>query len=359
MRRQGLQTGAAALVAVLITALVVADNLRDDPRPVAAPGAAPTSATPSEQPTPTPTAPAVTKPPKPSKKPKPKPSKKPKPAAPVLVEPGTGRVGSGLRVGPLDGVDAPIGPAVTGPITTSVANLPNRTGPAGFASSMRTLTAPAPDFILLNEVSSRGDDDLRALAPGYDAYRDPQADRSEGGFQAMNNAVMWDADRWRLVDAGRVKLVEDDGSYYQGRAVVWDRFATWAMLQRDDGAIVSVVSSHMMTNPAKYPQQPGRARQSRVARYGAGMDVLVRTLDVLGSHGPVLMGGDMNSFPTQGPWTAAAKLTSAGFEYVRDNAVMYLFFDADVQVLDHRQVRVDSDHPALVTTLDMNGLGAS
>ena len=196
-------------------------------------------------------------------------------------------------------------------------------------------------------------------AGGYDAYRDPQADRSEGGFQEMNNAVMWDADRWRLVDAGRVKLVEDDGSYYQGRAVVWDRFATWAMLQRDDGAIVSVVSSHMMTNPAKYPQQPGRARQSRVARYGAGMDVLVRTLDVLGSHGPVLMGGDMNSFPTQGPWTAAAKLTSAGFEYVRDNAVIYLFFDADVQVLDHRQVRVDSDHPALVTTLDMNGLGAS
>ena len=364
MRRQGLQAGAALLVALLVVALLVADNLRGDPEAATGPTAASTEVSPSARPQPTASAPTVPKSSKPSKKPKPpKPTKKPRakpgPPEPVLVEPGTGRVGSGLRVGPLEFVDAPIGPAVTGPITTSVANLPNRTGDAGFAAAMRTLTAPGPDFLMLNEVSSRSLDGLRSLAPGYDAYRDPQDDRSEGGFQAMNNVVMWQVDRWRLVDAGRVKLVEDDGSYYQGRAVVWDRFATWAMLQRDDGAIVSVVSSHMMTNPAKYPQQPGHVRQSRVARYGAGMDVLVRTLDVLAAHGPVLLGGDMNSFPTQGPWTAAAKLSSAGFGFVRDSAVMYLFFDDDVQVLDSRQAKVDSDHPALITTLDMNGLGAT
>ncbi len=340
----------------LLGALVVADNLRDDPEAndasARADGAQPAG------PTAAPAPPQRVLPGTVLLR-EPKPPKPPKPEGPVLVEPGTGRVGSGLRVGPLESVEAPIGPAVQGTVTTAVANLPNRTSAGGFATSMRTLTSAAPDFVMLNEVSSRGDDELRALAPGYDAYRDPQADRSEGGFQAMNNAVMWDADRWTLVDAGRVKLVEDDGSYYQGRPVVWDRFAMWAMLQRPDGAIVSIVSTHMMTNPAKYPRQPGGARQSRVARYSAGMDVLLDTVDTLAAHGPVLVGGDMNSHPGQGPWTAAAKMTSAGFGYAKDRAVMYLFHQADVEVVDHREVRVDSDHPAIVTTLDMSGQGPS
>jgi endonuclease/exonuclease/phosphatase family metal-dependent hydrolase len=234
-----------------------------------------------------------------------------------------------------------------------VANLPNRTSAGGFASSMRTLTAAAPDFLMLNEVSSRSDAVLRATAPGYDVYRDQQPDRSEGGFQAMNNAVLWDAARWTLVDAGRVKLVEDDGSYYQGRAVVWDRFAMWSVLRRDDGSTVSVVSTHMMTNPEKYPRQPGRHRLTRVEQYAAGMDVLLATVRDLAVRGPVLVGGDMNSFPTQGPWTAAAKLTSAGFRYAKDRAVMYLFYQDGAQVLGHREVRVDSDHPAIITTLDL------
>ena len=351
--RQALQVGAAVLVVVLLGALFVADNLRED----AADNDAEEQASPSI---------GATSPPLPQQvvpgtvlRREPEPLPDPEPEGPVLVEPGTGRVGSGLTVGPLDGVEAPIGPPVEGTVTTAVANLPNRTSDGGFATSMRLLTAAEPDFVMLNEVSSRSDDGLRALAPGYDAYRDPQADRSEGGFQAMNNVVMWDADRWTLVDAGRVKLVEDDGSFYKNRPVVWDRFAMWAMLQREDGAIVSIVSSHMMTNPAKYPKQPGNARQSRVARYSAGMDVLLDTVEVLAAHGPVLVGGDMNSHPDQGPWTAAAKMTSAGFGYAKDRAVMYLFYQAGVDVLDHREVRVDSDHPAIVTTLDMNGVGPS
>lgn len=351
--------GLAALVVTLLGALVVADNLRGDPEGADATaqvdGTAGSPSTSDE----TSSAPPQEIHPGVMILPSPTPQPEPEPEGPVLVEAGTGRVGSGLTVGPLEGVDAPIGPAVTGPVTTAVANLPNRTSAGGFAASMRTLTAAAPDFVMLQEVSSRSDDELRALAAGYDAYRDPQADRSEGGFQAMNNVVMWDADRWTLVDAGRIKLVEDDGSFYKNRPVVWDRFATWAMLQREDGAIVSIVSTHMMTNPAKYPQQPGNPRQSRIARYSAGMDVLLGTVDALAAHGPVLVGGDMNSHPGQGPWTAAAKMTSAGFGYAKDRAVMYLFYQAGVQVLAHREVRVDSDHPAIVTTLDMNGQGPS
>jgi hypothetical protein len=38
---------------------------------------------------------------------------------------------------------------------------------------------------------------------------------------------------------------------------------------------------------------------------------------------------------------------------------MYLFHQAGVEVLANREVRVDSDHPAIVTTLDMNGQGPS
>ena len=90
-----------------------------------------------------------------------------------------------------------------------------------------------------------------------------------------------------------------------GKAFVWDRYATWALFQRkDDGAIVSVVSVHMPTNPAKFPAQPGGASMSRVERYSRGMDVLVNTVRVLAEHGPVLVGGDMNSHHSQGAWTA-------------------------------------------------------
>lgn len=350
----------------LLGALVVVDNLRDDPEQSGPEKSGPEKSGAEQRSDAGGTAPETTapRPPQPVRPGtvilrEPKPPPPPEPEGPVLVEPGTGRVGSGLTVAPLEAVDAPIGPPVTGTVTTAVANLPNRTSAGGFASSMRSLVADAPDFVMLNEVSSRSIEGLRASAPGYDAYRDPQADRSLGGFQAMNNVVMWDADRWTLVDAGRIKLVEDDGSYYKQRPVVWDRFAMWAMLQRPDGAIVSIVSTHMMTNPAKYPQQPGNARQSRVARYSAGMDVLLSTVDTLAAHGPVLVGGDMNSFPDQGPWTAAAKMGSAGFGYVKDRAVMYLFHQAGVQVLGNREVRMDSDHPAIVTTLDMNGQGPS
>ena len=175
----------------------------------------------------------------------------------------------------------------------------------------------------------------------------------------MNNVVMWDADRWTLVDAGRIELVEDDGSFYKNRPVVWDRFAMWAMLQREDGAIVSIVSTHMMTNPAKYPQQPGNPRQSRIARYAAGMDVLLGTVDALAAHGPGA-GGRRHELPS-GPGAVDCR-GEDDLRRVRvrqDRAVMYLFHQAGVQVLAHREVRVDSDHPAIVTTLDMNGQGPS
>jgi endonuclease/exonuclease/phosphatase family metal-dependent hydrolase len=279
---------------------------------------------------------------------------------PVLAEVSTGRVGSGLALGPLTGVEAPVTEPVQGTVTTSIANLPNRTSDGGFASSLGTLTAGDQDFVILNEVSRRSIDGIRSIAPAYDAYRDPQADRSTGGTQSMNNIVMWRADRWNLIDAGRIKVVDNDTGFLQGKAFTWDRYATWAMFQRkEDGAIVSVVSTHMPTNPGKFPQQHGRTSMSRIERYSRGMDVLVSSARVLAQHGPVLVGGDMNSHHSQGAWTAAAKMTAAGYQYVKDRGVMHLFYPGAADVVSSQQIGVASDHPGLVTTVDLNGLGPS
>ncbi|GAB3262675.1 hypothetical protein GCM10027448_36990 [Nocardioides dilutus] len=288
---------------------------------------------------------------------KPRPQKPVEPE-PVLAPPSTGRVGTGFALGPLTAVEAPVGPAVTGTVTTAVANIPNRTGDGPFAGSMRTLVSDGPDFVMLNEVSRHDTDELRAMAPGYDAYRDERPDGTQGGgSQSMNNVVMWRAADWSLIDAGRVKLVDDDRGFRLGKPFIWDRYATWAMLQRPDGAIVSVVSTHMMTNPARYPGQHGRPRMSRAQQYGVGMDVLVQTVRTLAAHGPVIVGGDMNTHGREGAWTAAARLSAAGYGYAKDSAVMYVFYPDGVEVVSHRQVRVASDHPAIVTTLDLAGTG--
>jgi len=281
------------------------------------------------------------------------------PPGPVLAKASTGRVGSGLTPGPLLDVDMPVGRPVSGPVTASVANLPNRTSAGGFASSIGTLTADGSDFVLLNEVSGRSIDTIEGAAPGYGAYRDPAPDRSTGGVQSMNNVVMWRTDTWTMIDGGRIKVVDNDTGFHSGRAFTWDRYATWAMLQRKDGAIVSVLSTHMPTNPGKFPRQPRNTGMTRIERYSRGMDVLVTTVRTLAQHGPVLLGGDMNSHHSQGGWTAAGKMTAAGYEYVKDRGVMHLFYQGGVQLVSNRQVGVASDHPAIITTLDMNGLGPS
>jgi endonuclease/exonuclease/phosphatase family metal-dependent hydrolase len=277
-----------------------------------------------------------------------------KPPGPVMVESGTGRVGTGLAVGAPSFVDAPQGQPDNGIVEAAVANLPNRTTNAGFARSMHNLTAAQPDFLMLNEVSRHSIDTIEALAPGYDAYRDPVTDPGIGGSQSLNNVVLWSA-RWTLVDAGRVKLVDNDMGYdAKGDAYTWDRYATWTTLQGADGGIVSVVSAHMMTNPAYYPRQPRRSAETRIQRYSHGMDVLRATTSVLARYGPVLVGGDMNSHPGQGTWTAAAKLGSLGFRYAKDSGVMYLFYPGAEQLESSRQIPVVSDHPALVATLDLD-----
>lgn len=280
------------------------------------------------------------------------------PQGPTLAEPTAGRSGTGLALGAMSAVVAPVGGPAYDKVTTSVANIPNRTSAAGFASSLATLTAERQDFVLLNEVSARSLDTMRALAPKYAAYRDPVPDSSPGGQQSMNNVVMWRAKRWNLVDAGRVKVVDDDRGYLGGKPFLMDRYVTWTVLQhRRSAEVVSVVSGHMPTNPARFPRQPPGTRGTRVERYAAGMDRVLAVVRTLAAHGPVLLGGDMNSHASQGAWTAPQKMATLGYAHVKDQGVMYLFHQPGTRVLAHRQVAVASDHPAIITRLDLGGVG--
>lgn len=261
-------------------------------------------------------------------------------------------------VGPIGTLTAPVGGPVTGDITAATANLPNRDS-AGFPASMRTLTAGGPDFVTLNEVSNHSTAAIDAAAPGYTAFRVETPDRSRGGAgQSMNNVVVYRSDRWTRIEGGRVRVVNDDAGFLHGHAFVWDRYVTWVLLRRtSDGAIVSLCSLHMPTNPARYPAEHGRPGMSRIAKYAGGMDQVLAVVAQLRKYGPVLLGGDMNSHPGQGGWTAAAKMTAAGYSYNKDSGVMYLFYPSAATLVARRQVHVASDHPAIVTTIAMNGAG--
>lgn len=268
-----------------------------------------------------------------------------------------GRAGSGLELGAMGRVDARVGRKHDGRVRVSVANIPNRTSKRKFRLSLAELTTDRQDVVLLNEVGSRDLGWLEQHAGAYRAYRDPVRDTSRGGSQSMNNVVMWRPKRWELLDAGRVKVVDDDRGYRADEPFVWDRYLTWAVLGRTSSrAVVSVVSLHMPTNPVVYPEQPGKDKPSRKRRWKQGMARVVDVVQRLSKHGPVLLGGDMNSHPQQGRWTAAAAMGRIGHGYAKEE-VMYLFHPPGSEVVEHRRVEVHSDHPALSTTIDLTGVG--
>lgn len=263
--------------------------------------------------------------------------------------------------GPLGTVTAPKGGPVSGTITTSVANIPNTRADRAWYGSVHALIAPAPDFVTLNEVYKHPTSGIEAAAPGYTCYRVEEPDHDFGGAgPSMNNVVCWRSDRWEQVAGGRYKVVNDDNGYLRGKPFVWDRYAMWSILRRkSDGAIVSLASLHMPTNPVIYPQQHGHPGMSRVRKYDLGMNAVIGMVDQLEHYGPVLVGGDMNSHPSQGPWTAAAHFGRAGYTYAKDTGVMYLFYRSPASVVAKRQIHIVSDHPAIITTLAMNGSGPS
>lgn len=283
------------------------------------------------------------------------------PPAPARPGPGNGRerpgqAGTGRILGQMPSIDAVPGGPVTGRIRTANANLKY---PRSTPVALRIIrSAATPDFITLNEIHRFSSPALERALPGYGAYKDPVVIRAGNAAQSINNAIMWRRDTWRLVDGGRVKIVEDDHAIFEGKPVLWDRYATWGIFERRaDAAVVAVVSTHHMTNVRKFSRQWGDPPLSRREQYDLGMDILIQLAGVLSRYGPVLVGGDMNSHSGDGPFAAVPRMQAARFDYTKDQGVMYQFFPRQVTVEDHRQLAVPSDHPANLTTLSMNGTG--
>ncbi|MCR1785913.1 endonuclease/exonuclease/phosphatase family protein [Nocardioides carbamazepini] len=267
-----------------------------------------------------------------------------------------GRSGTGRRLGQMPLIQARPGGPVNGRIKTANANLKYpKTTPA----ALRLIAAQAaPDFITLNEIHRFSARALERALPGYGAYKDPVAIAGGNPAQSINNAIMWRQDAWRMVDGGRVKIVEDDLAIFHGKQVRWDRYAIWGVFERlSDRAVIPVIATHHMTNVKTMPAQWGNPPLARRQQYGLGMDILLQLATLLGAYGPVLVGGDMNSNPGDGAFAAAPRMEAAGFSYTKDRGVMYQFFPRQVAVAAHRQVTVPSDHPANITSLEMNGIG--
>jgi hypothetical protein len=81
------------------------------------------------------------------------------------------------------------------------------------------------------------------------------------------------------------------------------------------------------------------------------MEKLLALIGKLAPQGRVVLGGDMNSHPNQGYWTAVAKMRKPGYGFTKDRGVMYLFHPPEATVPSTHEVPINSDHPALVTTL--------
>jgi hypothetical protein len=260
-----------------------------------------------------------------------------------------------LGVMPASITATPGGP-VHGQVLVANANIKLR---SGATPGIRALAGPSPDFITLNEVDDVPLSQIRSAAPGYDAYRENLPAGEDAG-QAMGSAIMWRSDSWTMLDGGRVKIVDDDHVVFKGKNKLWDRFAAWGIFQRSDGAVVSVIAVHQMTNVYKMPRQWGNPPMTRAEQYGLGMDYLIGLVGVLAPYGPVLVGGDMNSHPQDGPNAAAPRMAAAGYRYTKDSGVIYNFYAAPVEVTKTWEISkaaVHSDHPALFTRMAMNGAG--
>ena len=271
---------------------------------------------------------------------------------------GAGRSGSGAVLGQMPtGIRATPGTGVSGKVTIANANFKWAAEKGLHAIN----NAASPDFITLNEIWKYPARRLASILPGYGAYKDPQKVGSGNTGQSINNAIMWRTDTWTMLDGGRVKIVEKDQAVFQGKNVLWDRYATWGVFQRSaDGAVVSVIATHHMTNVYKVPRQWGNPPMTRAEQYGLGMDYLVDLANVLAPYGPVLLGGDMNSHPGDGPQAAAPRMEAAGFKYTKDSGVIYQFYKAPAAVGRTWEIgaaAAGTDHPVLLTRLAMNGTG--
>lgn len=259
-------------------------------------------------------------------------------------------------------INAPIGGLVNGTLSIAAANIRSEDT---FAQNLNLISKNNPDFILLNEVSTRSIPHMEESAPGYSAYRDNTIDTTSDSRNDLANAIMWHDESWDKLDAGRIKITNHDYLVFDGKNADWNRYAVWGVFEREtDGAIVSVIDTHMMTNPEKFPRQWRETEppMTRIEQYVDSMDNLEQLAGTLAVHGPVLIGGDMNSHPDDGNWTAVHQLQKEAYDYSRPSGeVIYVFNPPGTKIIESHDVMLqlhgDHNNKSVQTKIDMNGVG--
>jgi len=184
-----------------------------------------------------------------------------------------------------------------------------------FYKDLRKVYKDCPDFVTLNEVPRRQDQNL---APeGYDLFRTP-------GQYEGETPVLWRTDKWSPVARGTTMISNKQG-YGAGQSVMWGvRYANWVTLRSLDGAqTISVVSIHIA---------PKSSRTTKLL--GPSIRRLGELASALSASGPVLVGGDFNRHYT------SSEYPRAGLEEHGLNAVYDLsgFFEPTG---DHRGATID------------------
>lgn len=188
-----------------------------------------------------------------------------------------------------------------------------------------------PDFITLNEASTRTDAAL--TAGGYGIHR-AQADSS-----TRETPVLWRLDTWTETASGT--------RYLTTRKVKWGvRAVNWVTVKNlHTGQVVSIISAH----PA--PTIP--VTRGLLPEFMQGLAALTREL---ADKGPVFIGGDLNVHYQSDPYPRAA-FASAGLQPTFDSLgrmptgdhgaiIDYLLFQPHRGVAAIRQGKVEqnSDH---------------
>ncbi|MDN5899213.1 MAG: peptidoglycan DD-metalloendopeptidase family protein [Brachybacterium sp.] len=188
-----------------------------------------------------------------------------------------------------------------GTVRVAQANLKVSLSGREFRSDLATVASSNPDFVSLNEVSRRSNQQI--TPPGYRVWR--KARNGDDG-----TAVIWRSDRWEQVRRGRIMMVGHGPQRWD-----YDRAATWVTLTNDKLGEVSMISVHHMINPAKY----GPNKPRRQSLYRQGMEKLKQLIASLSAAGPVFVAGDFNSqWSANDPWGPRAMLRAAGMKTTMD-----------------------------------------
>lgn len=229
---------------------------------------------------------------------------------------------------------APQPPKGTGTLRLVQANIKTSMDNGRWFADYARVTALKPDFITLNEASTRTDAAL--TASGYGIHR------AHTDASTRETPVLWRLDTWDETASGT--------RYLTTRHVKWGvRAVNWVTVKNlHTGQVVSVISAH----PA--PTIP--VTRGLLPEFMQGLAALTRDL---AAKGPVFIGGDLNVHYQSDPYPRAA-LASAGLQSTFDTLgrlptgdhgaiIDYMLFQPGKGVTALRQGKVEqnSDHHTL------------